>query len=105
METVRPGFQKDHSRFAVCLPVLLLSLLSFCFPLSAMQPYFLFDCIVQRADLVFLGSVLSQQTRYGTKGHMIFTDVYFSVEKVIHQKETSYRFAGNRITLTDPRWQ
>ncbi len=31
---------------------------------------------------------------------MIFTDVYFSVEKVIQQKETSYRFAGNRITLT-----
>ena len=100
METVRPGFHKDHSRFAVCLPVLLLSLLSFCSPLSAMQPYFPFDHIVQRADLVFLGSVLSQQARYGTKGHMIFTDVYFSVEKVIRQKETSYRFAGNRITLT-----
>jgi len=31
---------------------------------------------------------------------MIFTHVYFSVEKIIHQKETSSRFAGNRITLT-----
>jgi len=65
-----------------------------------MQPYFTFDHIVQRADLVFLGTVLSQQARYETRGHMIFTSVYFSVEKIIHQKETSYRFAGNRITLT-----
>jgi len=100
MERVRPAFQKDPHRFAVCFPVLLLSLLSLCSPLHAMQPYFPFGQIVQRADLVFLGSVLSQQARYGTKGQMIFTHVYFSIEKIIHQKETSYRFAGNRITLT-----
>jgi hypothetical protein len=65
-----------------------------------MQHYFSFDQIVQRADLIFLGKVLSQQSRYGTQGGMILTDVYFSVEEIIYQRETSYRFAGNRITLT-----
>ena len=54
---------------------------------DALQPQLSFDEIVKKADVIFLGKVTDQQTRFGPNGKMIFTDVSFSVERVIYSKQ------------------
>jgi hypothetical protein len=45
-----------------------------------------FDKIVEQADVIFVGTVLDQQCRFGPNGKMIFTDVSFSVERLVYAK-------------------
>jgi hypothetical protein len=69
-------------------------------PCFAMQLYLPFDRIVQKADVVFLGTVKDQQCRYGPNGKMIFTDVYFELTRLIFSSKTAQSITGDEIVLT-----
>jgi hypothetical protein len=66
----------------------------------AMQMSQSFDEIVQKADVIFLVKAVDQQSRLGTsKKEMIFTDVSFEVERLIHSKQNPLK-KGDIVQLT-----
>ena len=71
------------------------------FPCNAMQLYMPFDEIIKKADVIFLGKVTDQTSRYGSaEKKMIFTDVSFDVVNLIYKSEKSEPIIANSIMLT-----
>lgn len=66
----------------------------------SMQLHLFFDQLVEKADLVFLGTVVGQQSRYGPNFNMIFTDVRFAIEQVIHRRPDALPVEGSELVLT-----
>jgi hypothetical protein len=66
----------------------------------AMQLSLSFDEVVKKADVIFLGTVIEQNSRYGPNRKMIFTDVSFEVKEIIYQSEKSQPIIGKEIMLT-----
>jgi len=69
-------------------------------PCDASYLYLAFDETVQKADVIFVGVVTDQVSRYGANGNMIFTDVYFDFLEVIYRSEKSEPITGSSIMLT-----
>jgi hypothetical protein len=69
-------------------------------PSGAMHFYLTFDDIIKKADVIFLGQVTGQRSRYGDGKKMIFTDVYFEVARLIHCKEELEPITHSNIMLT-----
>jgi hypothetical protein len=67
-------------------------------PSQAMVMHMSFDEIVQQADVIFFGKAVAQKSRYGPRKKMIFTDVTFKVQKLIHSNTSE--ILGDEIVLS-----
>ena len=68
-------------------------------PCQAMVLHLSFDKIAEQADVIFVGTVVDQQCRFGPNGRMIFTDVSFSVERLVYAKLDSQAKVNGVVTL------
>lgn len=69
-------------------------------PLRAMHLQLSFDQITKQADVIFIGTVMERQTRYGGNQNMILTDVRFGLERLIYQAEQVQENVEDEIELT-----
>jgi hypothetical protein len=59
-----------------------------------------FEEIIQQADAIFVGTVVEQQSRYGSNQRMIFTDVTFEVQESFYTPKRFPFEVGGDIVLT-----
>jgi hypothetical protein len=69
-------------------------------PLGAMQLQLSFDEITNQADVIFIGTVVEQQSRYGANQNMVFTDVRFDVVELIYSIKQARDIIGKEIELS-----
>ena len=69
-------------------------------PLGAMQMQLSFDEITNQAEVIFIGTVVEQESRYGGNQNMIFTDVRFEVVELIYSTNQARDLIGEEIELS-----
>jgi len=70
------------------------------FTASAMMEHIPFDEIISKADIAFLGTVLDKQSTYTTQPRMIYTEVTFSLDRILFIRDRSVARLEDEIILT-----
>ena len=65
-----------------------------------MQLQLSFDEITNQADVIFIGTVVEQESRYGGNQNMVFTDVRFEVVELIYRTNQARDLIGKEIELS-----